>query len=76
MLKWVQLSSDIALKNVLQKGDYTLYTTTIHLPMAPEFMDTCSTQSFTRTVFHNLFSPAVHPKLSKTHDGTPQNIAS
>jgi hypothetical protein len=27
-------------------------------------------------VFHNLFSPAVHPKLSKTHDGTPQNIAS
>jgi hypothetical protein len=27
-------------------------------------------------VFRNLFSPAAHPNLSKTHDGTPQNVAS
>jgi hypothetical protein len=27
-------------------------------------------------VFHNLFSPAAHLNLSKTHDGTPQNVAS
>jgi hypothetical protein len=27
-------------------------------------------------VFRNLFSPAANPKLPKTHDGTPQNVAS
>jgi hypothetical protein len=27
-------------------------------------------------VFHNLFSLAAHPDLSKTHGGTPQNVAS
>jgi hypothetical protein len=31
----------------------------------------------TTSVFHKLFfSPVVHPNLSKTHDGTPQNVAS
>jgi hypothetical protein len=29
-----------------------------------------------RAVFRNLSSPAAHPNLSKTHDGTPQNVAS
>jgi hypothetical protein len=27
------------------------------------------------TKFRNLFSPAAHRNLSKTHDGTPQNMA-
>jgi hypothetical protein len=26
--------------------------------------------------FRNLFSPAAHPNLSKTRDGTPHNVAS
>jgi hypothetical protein len=26
-------------------------------------------------VIRNLFSPAAHPNLLKTHDGTPQNFA-
>jgi hypothetical protein len=29
-----------------------------------------------RSVFRKLPSPAAHPNLSKTHDGTPQNFAS
>jgi hypothetical protein len=29
-----------------------------------------------RTVFRNLFSLAAHPDLSKTHEGTSQNVAS
>jgi hypothetical protein len=28
------------------------------------------------TAFRNLFSPAAHRNLSKTHGGTPQNFAS
>jgi hypothetical protein len=27
-------------------------------------------------MFRNRFSPAAHPNLPKTHDGTPQNVAS
>jgi hypothetical protein len=27
-------------------------------------------------VYRKLISPAAHPNLSKTHDGTPQNVAS
>jgi hypothetical protein len=30
----------------------------------------------TRPVFRKLSSPTVHPNLSNTHDGTPQNFAS
>jgi hypothetical protein len=29
-----------------------------------------------RPVSRNLFPPTAHPDLSKTHDGTPQNVAS
>jgi hypothetical protein len=32
-------------------------------------------QSSIRAVFRNLISPAAHPNLSKTYDGTPQNFA-
>jgi hypothetical protein len=28
------------------------------------------------SMFRNHYSPAAHPNLSKTHDGTPQNFAS
>jgi hypothetical protein len=31
---------------------------------------------FLKAVFRHLFSPAAHPNLSRTHDGTPQNFAS
>jgi hypothetical protein len=30
----------------------------------------------TKTVFHKLPSPAAHPDLLKTHDGTPQTFIS
>jgi hypothetical protein len=31
--------------------------------------------SSTTAVLRNLFSPAARPNLSKTHEGTPQNVA-
>jgi hypothetical protein len=35
-----------------------------------------SKKGSSRTVFHNLFSPAAYHNLSKTHDSTSQNSAS
>jgi hypothetical protein len=31
---------------------------------------------YAKSLFRNLFSPAAHPNLSKTHDVTPKNVAS
>jgi hypothetical protein len=43
---------------------------------AGEFRYEVSDYQFLQASVPQTFSPATHPNLPKTHDGTPQNIAS